>query len=38
MGVSIVPFYYFAVSVVEEFIAALCSCYLFGVWLVEGWL
>ena len=38
MGVSIVPFYYFAVSVVEEFIAALSSSYPFGVWLVEGYL
>ena len=30
MGMSIVPFYYFAVSVVV-FIAALCHCYLFRV-------
>ena len=31
VGVSILPFYYFAVSVVKEFIAALSSCYPFGV-------
>ena len=37
VGVSIVPFYCFDVSVVEEFIAALCSCYPFGEWIVEDW-